>query len=116
MLRELDRLATERVEIDIASFIVPQLESRSDDGYDPLVELTKRSKRNALGLMQMKRADLFFLIQDDELAVVSNRPFLGEIGRRTGFQRVEDVVARARELVELIKDSAIGATGFRGAE
>lgn len=115
MLRELDRLALERVEIDIASFFMPELESRLGNAYDPLVELTKRSKRNALRLMQMKRTELFFLIQDDELAVVSNRPFLGEIGRRTGFQRVDGVVARTRELVERIKDIAIGTTEFRSA-
>lgn len=115
MLRDLDRLTADKVEIDIATFVAPHLESRSADVYDPLVELTKRSKRNALRLMQMKRSDLFFLIQDEELAVVSNRPFLGELGRRTGFQRVEGVVARSREMVERIKDIAISTTEFRSA-
>lgn len=108
MLRDLDRLTAERVEINIASFLPPQLESRSGDVYDPRQELTKRSKRNALRLVQMQRTDLFFLIQDDELAVVSNRPFLGEFGRRTGFRRVEGVVVRSREWVERIRDIAIG--------
>lgn len=95
--------------------LAPHLEPRSGDAYDPLVELTKRSKRNALRLVQMKRADFFFLIQDEDLAVVSNRPFLGEVGRRTGFQRVQGVVARSRDLVERIKDIAISKTEFRGA-
>lgn len=115
LLRDLDRLAADRVEIDIASFIKPQLESRSNDAYDPVVELTKRSKRNALRLMQMRHADVFILIQDDEFAVVSNRPFLGEVGRRTGFQRVEGVVVRAKDLVERIRDIAVAAMEFRGA-
>jgi len=115
MLRDLDRLSADRVEIDLASFLAPHLEPRSGDAYDPLVELTKRSKRNALRLVQMKRADFFFLIQDEDLAVVSNRPFLGEVGRRTGFQRVQGIVARSRDLVERIKDIAVSKTEFRGA-
>lgn len=116
MLREIDRLSSKNVHIDIATFISPRLESRAGDAYDPLVELTKRSKRGALRLMQMKRGEYFFLIQDDELAVVSNRPFLGEMSRRTGFQRVEGVVIRSRELVEKIKDVVISTSEFRGAE
>lgn len=115
MLRDLDRLASDKVEIDIASFITPQLEARSGDAYDPVAELTKRSERKALRFVQMRRAELFFLIQDEELAVISNRPFLGEVGRRTGFQRVEGLVARSRELVVSIRDLAIAATEFRDA-
>lgn len=115
MLRDLDRLAAERVEVDVASFLAPKLEARSGDAYEPLVELTRRAKRNSLRLMQMKRAELFFLIQDDELAVVSNRPFLGGVGRRTGFHRVEGLVARSQELIERIKDIAVAATEYRSA-
>lgn len=113
-LRDIDRLASERVAIDIATFIRPQMESRSKNAYDPLVELSRRSNGKSLRLLQMKHTDLFFLIQDDELAVVSSRPFLGEASRRVGFQRVEGVVVRSKDLVGQIKDIAIAKTEIRG--
>jgi hypothetical protein len=109
MLRDLDRLAAERVSIQIASFLRPQTEARGGDHYDPLAELTKRSQRNSMQLVQVSRADFFFLLQDDDLAVVSNRPFLGEMVRRSGFQRVEGYVTRHRTMVDKIREMAANA-------
>lgn len=36
--------------------------------------------------------EFFFLVQDNELAVISTRPYLGEVSRRTGFMRVQGLV------------------------
>lgn len=115
MLRELDRMTSERVEIDIATCIAPQLEGRNGDAYDPIAELAKRSKRQALRLLQIRQCEHYFLIQDDELAVVSNRPFLGDLQRRVGFQRVQGIVVRSRELVTEIRDIAISSLEVKGA-
>ncbi len=114
MLRELDRMTSERVEIDIATCIAPQLEGRNGDAYDPIAELAKRSKRQALRLLQIRQCEHYFLIQDDELAVVSNRPFLGDLQRRVGFQRVQGIVVRSRELVTEIRDIAISSLEVKG--
>ena len=48
-------------------------------------------------------------VQDDELAVISNRPFLGEVSRRSGFICVDGVVTRRPELVEEIRRLALNS-------
>ncbi len=106
-LRELDLLAAAGVQIEIESFLTPQTEPRSGDRYDPLAELSKRQARGALSIRKGKQRDFFFLIQDDELAVVSSRPFLGEVSRRTGFLRVEGIVTRRPVFVEEIRRIAL---------
>jgi DNA-binding MarR family transcriptional regulator len=115
MLRALDHLMSERVEIDIATCVAPQPEPRNGDAYDPVAELTRRSRREALRLLQIRQCEHYFLIQDDELAVVSNRPFLGDIARRVGFQRVQGLVVRSRPLVAEIRDIAISSLEVKGA-
>jgi hypothetical protein len=106
-LRELDLLAAAGVQIEIESFLAPQTEPRGGDRYDPLAELSKRQSRGALTIKKGQHREFFFLVQDDELAVVSNRPFLGEVSRRTGFLRVEGIVTRRAKIVEEIRRIAL---------
>jgi hypothetical protein len=107
-LRELDLLATAGVQIEMESFLAPQMEPRGGDRYDPLAELSKRQSKGALTIRKGQQRDFFFLIQDDELAVVSSRPFLGEVSRRAGFLRVEGIVTRRPAFVEEIRRIALG--------
>ena len=109
MLRDIDRLISDGISLRIGSFLEPQQEPRGKTYYDPLAELTRRSVRHALELIETKRNDFFFLVQDDQLAVVSSHPFFGDVVRRSGFSRVQGVVARKREIVEQIRDLAAAA-------
>jgi hypothetical protein len=113
MMRELDRLAGERVSITVASFLKPQLEPRGGDFYDPLADLSKRTQKDRMQLVTTPRSDFFFLIQDDDLAVISNRPFFGEMVRRSGFQRIDGYVTRDRSMVAKVKEMAADATRAR---
>lgn len=106
VMRDLDQLAGNRTQIIVASFLKPQTEARGGDYYDPLAELTKQAQKGRMQLVQTARADLFYLVRDDNLAVISNRPFLGEMVRRAGFQRVEGFVTRDPSMVELIRGLA----------
>ena len=101
-LRAIDQLAASSVKIEIETFLDPQANPRGHQ-YDPLAELTRRSNRGALTLRKRMPGEFFFLVQDDDLAVVSNRPFLGERSRRTGFMKVEGIVTRRAELVDEIR-------------
>jgi len=101
-LRTLDQLAASGVKIEIETFLDPQPSLRGQQ-YDPLAELTRRSDRGALTLRKRVPEEFFFLVQDDDLAVVSNRPFFGEKARRSGFIKVEGIVTRRAELVEEIR-------------
>lgn len=103
ILREMDRLVGERASLCIGSFLKPQSKPRGGDNYDPLAELTKRAQRSGLTLLQINRSDFFFLVKDNDLAVVSNRPFFGGMVRRSGFQRIEGYVSRDRSMVEKIR-------------
>jgi DNA-binding MarR family transcriptional regulator len=107
-LRELDLLAAAGVQIEVESFLTPQTEPRGGDRYDPLAELSKRQSRGALTIRKGQQRDFFYLVQDDELAVVCSRPFLGEVSRRTGFLRVEGIITRRTAFVEEIRRIALG--------
>jgi len=106
-LRELDLLSAAGAKIRIGSYLTPQVDSRRGDRYDPLAELSKRAARGALTISKQAEAEFFFLIQDDELAVVSSRPFLGEVARRAGFLRVEGIVTRRPAFVQELKQIAL---------
>ncbi len=107
-LREIDLLAAAGVQIEIESFLSPQAEPRGGDRYDPLAEFSKRQSRGALTIRKGQQRDFFFLIQDDELAVISSRPFLGDVSRRTGFIRVEGIVTRRAAFIDEIRRIALG--------
>lgn len=107
MLRDIDKAAADAVRVQIATFLHPQAEPRGGDRYDPLAELTKRSAAGRLQLVQANRGEFFYLVQDDRLAVVSTRPFLGDVVRRAGFSRVEGYVARDPRIVARIRELAI---------
>lgn len=106
VLRDVDRLISEGVSQRFASYLPPQLEPRGGDHYDPLSELTKRAAAGRLRLDQAPRGEFYFLVQDDRLAVVSTRPFFGDVVRRSGFSRVAGYVARDPRLVEQIRSLA----------
>jgi hypothetical protein len=110
-LREFDLLLEAGVKIEIESFLSPQTEPRGGESYDPLAELSKRQAGGAITIRKGQQRDFFFLIQDEELAVISNRPFLGEVSRRTGFLRVEGIVTRRAAVVEEIRRIALGDRG-----
>lgn len=110
-LRDLDLLVAAGAQIEIESFLTPQLEPRGGDHYDPLAELSKRAAKGALTIRKGQQRDFFFLVQDDDLAVVSSRPFLGEVARRTGFLRVEGIVTRRAAFVEEIRRIALSNRG-----
>ncbi|MFA6114177.1 MAG: hypothetical protein WC729_09290 [Sphingomonas sp.] len=113
IMRDLERLAGSRVAITVASFLKPQLEPRGGDFYDPLAEISKQAQKGRMQIATTPRSDFFFLIRDQDLAVISNRPFLGEMVRRSGFQRVEGFVTRDRSIVEKIKAMAADAAAPR---
>lgn len=102
-LRAIDQLAATNVRVDIETMLAPQTTPRGGDHYDPLAELSKRAERGSLILRKGRARDFYFLIQDDDLAVISNRPFLGDVARRTGFTCIEGLVTRRPELVIQIR-------------
>lgn len=106
ILREIDRLISDGVKQRFTSFLAPQAEPRGRDHYDPLSELTKRANFGRLQLEQAAHGEFHFLIQDDRLAVISTRPFFGDVVRRSGFSRIAGYVAREPKLVEQIRTLA----------
>jgi len=109
-LREVDRLAEVGVDVRVESNLTPTSVPRSKDHYDPLAELTRRASQKRLLIEKSPKRELYFLIQDEELAVVSNRPFLGENSRRSGFIKVDGLVTRQPEYVRLIRDALSAPT------
>jgi hypothetical protein len=108
-LRAIDILASAGTRVEIETILTPQQESRGGDRFDPLAELTKRANQGVLTLRKGRQREFFCLVQDDELAVISNRPFLGEVARRSGFICVEGIVTRRAELVEEITRVALSS-------
>lgn len=106
-LRELDRAASSRVSVQIETVQEPLREPRAGDQYDPLFELSRRADRSSLALRKRPPREFHFLIQDDELAVISNRPFFGDVTRRAGFVCVDGLVTRRPELVAEIRSLAL---------
>lgn len=106
-MRALDGAIASRVSVSIETLLAPRTEARSGDQYDPLAELSKRAEKGSLTLTRGRQREFYFLVQDDELAVISNRPFLGEVSRRSGFICVDGVVTRRPELVEEIRCLAL---------
>jgi hypothetical protein len=110
-LREIDLLIGEGVQIEIESYLAPQTEPRTGGRYDPLSEYARRAAKSGLAIRKGRTQDFFFLVQDDELAVISTRPFFGEISRRTGFMRVQGLVTRKPAFVEEIRSIVLGSSG-----
>lgn len=112
-LRDIDNLISNRVSIHVGSFLSRQTEPRGGAYFDPLSELTKRHNSRSLKLYKTRRSAFFYLIKDDDLAVLSNRPFFGEVSRRSGFQRVVGLVIRDRRRVAQVKELAAKAFGLK---
>jgi DNA-binding MarR family transcriptional regulator len=110
VLREVDRLISDGVAQRFTSYLAPQLEPRGGDRYDPLSELAKRASNGRLQLIQAPRGEFHYLVQDDRLAVITTRPFFGDVVRRSGFSRVAGYVAREPRIVEQIRALAERST------
>jgi hypothetical protein len=62
-------------------------------------------RQKGLILRKARRDEvLFYLIKDDDLAVISNRPFLGDRGRRPSFLCVSGVVSTQPLVVGAIRE------------
>jgi hypothetical protein len=109
-LRDIDLLIGEGVQIEIESYLATQTEARSGGKYDPLWELGRRATKGGLTIRKGGKQEFFFLVQDDELAVISTRPFFGEASRRTGFMRVQGIVTRNPEFVQEIRSIVFGSS------
>ncbi len=109
-LRALDRLIEEKVDVRIQSVLTPSAAARGGDRFDPLAELSRRAAQDQIMIEKVPRRELYFLFQDDDLAVISNRPFLGEVSRRSGFLRVHGLVARQPDYVRSIREAFTAQT------
>jgi hypothetical protein len=109
-VRDIDLLIGEGVQIEIESYLAPQTESRFGNRYDPLSEFSRRAAKGGLTIRKGPTQDFFFLVQDNDLAVISTRPFLGEVSRRTGFMRVQGLVTRKPAFVEEIRRIVLGSS------
>jgi len=69
-----------------------------------------RERYQGLHLVTEKRSAFFHLVCDEEFAVVSNRPFLGNIGKYRSFQRVSGYLLQRADLVGAFAERIIGAT------
>lgn len=101
-LRAIDRMLSSGVSL----LVKTQWDEQPKGGsraFDPLAELQKRADNGLLQLQQGVRDPLYYLVQDDELAVISSRPFLGDGAKRSGFTRVEGLVTRKPEIVREFK-------------
>ncbi|TGR82797.1 hypothetical protein EN866_34625 [Mesorhizobium sp. M2D.F.Ca.ET.223.01.1.1] len=107
MLRQFDVLYSQGVRIIIETTLVPKPGERGKERNDPLFELITRSKKGHLRLDSGPKRELYFLIKDEDLAVISSRPFLGEMPQRSGFIRVDGIVTREPENVLSIKDTLL---------
>lgn len=107
VLRDIDKLIADGVRVLISTFLQPQLEPRGGDHYDPLAELTRRAGRGSMQLAKIDRSEFYFLVQDDQLGLISTRPILGDVVRRSGFSRVDGYVARDPRIVERIRELAL---------
>jgi hypothetical protein len=72
--------------------------------------LARRAAKGGLTIRKGGRQDVFFLVQDDELAVISTRPFFGEASRRNGFTRVQGLVTRKPAFVQEIRSIVLGSS------
>jgi hypothetical protein len=109
-LRDIDLLMGEGVQVEIESYLAVPTEPRSGGKYDPLWELARRAAKGGSTLRKGGKQDFFFLVQDDELAVISTRPFFGGASRRTGFMRVQGLVTRKPEFVQEIRSIVLGSS------
>lgn len=103
VVRRLNERLDNRVEIRIDTTVPLSAEPRGTLGsFEPGVELWlgAQQKRNlTLGQRAEVHAGLYFLIKDDDLAIVTNRPFLCGRGRPLSFVPTVGVVTRRPEIV-----------------
>lgn len=113
MLRQVDRLLEENVEVRIETSFVPQEQAKDDVRFDPRKELAKRALKGAPVLTAGPKRPLYFLVKDADLAVVSNRPFFGDPFRKSSFMSVSGAVIRDAETVEAIHQRLTESAGIK---
>jgi len=99
VLRQIDLLIESGVKVQIEVPQVPVERGRDDHRYDPGKELAKRSVGQEPILTIGPKRQLFCLIKDSDLAVISNRPFFGDPFSRSSFMFVSGAVIRDSEVV-----------------
>ena len=114
VLRYLNERLDDRVEVRIDMSVLVSAEPRWGRGsFEPGVELWlgARQKRNlTLGKRAEGHGSLYFLIKDDDLAIVTNRPFLCGRGRPLSFVPTVGVVTRCPEIVvDIARLAGVGA-------
>lgn len=109
-LRALDQALSSRVAVEVETLQAAVQAPRAGDQFDPLFELSRRADRGGLILRRGTPREFHFLVQDEELAVISNRPFFGDVTRRTGFVCVDGLVTRRPELVAEVRRLALAQT------
>lgn len=115
-MRGIDDLVTKKVAVHVRSYLTPSEQYRPGQRWEPLAELTRRSLKGDLQLSMMSQSEYFFLVVDEELAVISSRPFFGDTSRRNGFTRVSGLVVRDRSLVAQILEKALSSGPRRGRD
>ncbi|QRM35135.1 hypothetical protein [Microvirga sp. VF16] len=101
VLRGLNERLDEGVEVRIETSVALSTNPKGKPGsFEPGVELWLTAQQKLrLNLAQRAPEDLFFLIKDDSLAVVSNRPFLSGRERPLSFIPTVGIVTRHPEVV-----------------
>jgi hypothetical protein len=105
-LNHLDILLGRGVEVDITTKYAPNaVGGKREDQFDPLRALSERLSRfRNLRMKTEAPKDFFFLFKDDEVAVISSKPFLGEpTPRRTRFTCTVGVVAHDIDAISGIR-------------
>jgi len=115
LLRKLDALLDDGVEVRIETSRALTTDPRGAVGsFEPAIELFLRNQtKKGLTVKDRPTPDdsLFFLIKDDDLAVISSRPFLCGRGRKPSLMPVVGVVATDKEFVgEIARLSGLEAT------
>ena len=113
VLRRLNERLDEGVEISIDTSVALSPDPKGDRGsFEPGVELwlsSRQKPRLTLGRRDDTHGDFYILIKDEDLAIVTNRPFLCGRARPAAFLPTVGVVSRRPEIVEAI--SRLAATG-----
>lgn len=103
VLRRLNNRIDDRVDVRIDTSVPMSAEPRAAPGsFEPGVELwigAQQKSNLTLGKRAEGHANLYFLVKDDDLAIVSNRPFLSGRGRPLSFVPTVGVVTRRPEIV-----------------
>lgn len=117
VFRCLNERLDDRVEVRIETSVPLSAAPRGEAGsFEPGVELWVIAQRPNLthGTRAEEHGSLYFLIKDDDLAIITNRPFLSGRGRPLSFIPTIGVVTRRPDMVfDIAQLAGIGADKLR---